>query len=167
MSTVAELTAESIPALTPTAKPKRSRKPRVKPVQAGAARLTSPEPTGAAPWATFGVGLTLTLSAALNGYANSLHAPVAWAGWALGMVIPTIVLVLTRVAGRKHRAGQLRPAFLAGASGVALLFLSVWHCSESIALLTGSGLILAVPMAVAIDCGLVACEVALISEPRD
>jgi hypothetical protein len=160
MSTVAELTAESIPALTPTAKPKRSRKPRVKPVQAGAARLTSPEPTGAAPWATFGVGLTLTLSAALNGYANSLHAPVAW-------VIPTIVLVLTRVAGRKHRAGQLRPAFLAGASGVALLFLSVWHCSESIALLTGSGLILAVPMAVAIDCGLVACEVALISEPRD
>jgi hypothetical protein len=82
------------------------------------------------------------------------------------MVIPTIVLVLTRVAGRKHRAGQLRPAFLAGASGVALLFLSVWHCSESIALLTGSGLILAVPMAVAIDCGLVACEVALICEPR-
>jgi hypothetical protein len=36
----------------------------------------------------------------------------------------------------------------------------------SIALLTGSPVALALPMAVAIDLGLVACEVALISEPR-
>jgi hypothetical protein len=57
-------------------------------------------------------------------------------------------------------------ARFAGCSGAALLLLSVWHCSQSIALLTGSPVALALPMAVAIDCGLVACEVALISEPR-
>ena len=50
-------------------------------------------------------------------------------------------------------------------SGVALLLLSVWHCSQSIALLTGSPVALA--LAVAIDCGLVACEVALITEARE
>ena len=47
-----------------------------------------------------------------------------------------------------------------------MLLLSVWHCSESIALLTGSPVWLALPMSVAIDCGLVACEVALITEGK-
>jgi hypothetical protein len=118
-------------------------------------------------WASFGVGLMLVLSAALNGYANAQHAPVAWAGWLMGLAVPVIVLVLAKVAGEKHRAGQKAVARFAGASGVALLLLSVWHCSQSIALLTGSPVALALPMAVAIDCGLVACEVALITEPRD
>jgi hypothetical protein len=117
-------------------------------------------------WATFGVVFTLVLSAALNGYANAQHAPVAWAGWLMGLAVPVLVLVLAKITGEKWRAGQRAVAWFAGGSGVALLFLSVWHCSEAIALLTGSPIALALPLAVAIDCGLVSCEVALISEPR-
>jgi hypothetical protein len=107
------------------------------------------------------------LSAGLNGYANAQHSPVAWPGWLMGLAVPVIVLTLAKVAGEKWRAGQRRVGGLAGASGVALLFLSVWHCANSIALLTGSPLALAMPMAVAIDCGLVACEIALITEAQD
>jgi hypothetical protein len=110
---------------------------------------------------------TLVLSAGLNGYANAQHAPSAFAGWLMGLAVPVLVLTLSKVAGEKYRAGQKPIAWLAGGSGIALLFLSVWHCANSIALLTGSGLLLAVPMSVAIDCGLVACEIALITEPRD
>ncbi|MBP3959534.1 hypothetical protein J8F10_30180 [Gemmata sp. G18] len=106
------------------------------------------------------------LSAGLNGYANAQHSPVAWPGWLMGLAVPVIVLTLAKVAGEKWRAGQRRVGGLAGASGAALLFLSVWHCANSIALLTGSPLALAMPMAVAIDCGLVACEIALITETR-
>lgn len=113
-------------------------------------------------WATFGVVFTLILSACLNGYANAQHAPVALAGWLMGIAVPVLVLVLSKVAGEKWKAAQFGVAYFAGTSGLALLFMSVYHCSESIALLTGSGLVLAVPMAIAIDCGLVACEVALI-----
>jgi len=76
------------------------------------------------------------------------------------------VLVLSKVAGEKFRSGQKPVAWFAGVSGIALLVLSVWHCSEAIALLTGSPVALAMPLAVAIDCGLVACEVALITEAR-
>jgi hypothetical protein len=85
----------------------------------------------------------------------------------MGLAIPVLVLTLSKVAGEKFRAGQTPIAWLAGGSGIGLLFPSVWHCSSSIALLTGSGLLLAVPMSVAIDCGLVACEIALRSEPRE
>lgn len=106
-------------------------------------------------------------SAALNGYANAQHSPVAWAGWLMGLAVPVIVLTLAKVAGEKWRAGQRWVGGLAGGSGMALLFLSVWHCANSISLLTGSPLALAMPMAVAIDCGLVACEIALITEPRN
>lgn len=106
------------------------------------------------------------LSAALNGYANAQHAPVAWAGWLMGLAVPVIVLTLAKVAGEQYRGGQKPVARFAGASGVALLLLSVWHCSQPVALLTGSPVALALPMAVALDCGLVACEVALIGEDR-
>lgn len=117
-------------------------------------------------WAAFGVVFTLALSACLNGYANAQHSPVALAGWLMGLSIPVLVLVLSKVAGEKYRAGQRPVAWFAAVSGVALLLLSVWHCSQSIALLTGSPVALAMPMAVAIDCGLVACELAIITEPR-
>lgn len=139
-------------------KPRRVRKPK--------AAKPTPQPSPAAGWARFGVMFTLILSAGLNGYANAQHAPVAWAGWVMGLAVPVIVLTLSKVAGEKWQAGQRPVAWFAGGSGVALLALSVWHCSESIALLTGSGLALAVPMAVSIDCGLVACEVSLIGERR-
>lgn len=148
------------PAPRPTArvKPKRKTAPAVQPAPTRDAAVVQ--------WATFGVLFTLVLSAALNGYANAQHAPVVWAGWLMGLAVPVLVLVLAKVAGEKYRAGQKPVARIAGASGLALLFLSVWHCANSIALLTGSGLVLAIPMAVAIDCGLVACEIAIITEPR-
>ena len=143
----------------PVGAPAKCRRPRARgKAAAGRASVTR--------WASFGVGLMLVLSAALNGFANAQHAPVAWAGWAMGVAVPVIVLVLAKVAGEKYRSGQKPVARFAAASGVALLLLSVWHCSQSIALLTGSPVALALPMAVAIDCGLVACEVALVTEPR-
>ena len=140
---------------------KKGRKSKTAPAPKGAARAGE---RSVKQWATFGVGFMLVLSAALNGYANAQHSPVAWAGWLMGLAVPVIVLTLAKVAGEKYRAGQKPVAWAAGGSGVALLFLSVWHCSESIAMLTGGSLGLAVPMAIAVDCGLVACEVALISE---
>ena len=84
----------------------------------------------------------------------------------MGVAVPVLVLVLSMVCGEKFRAGQQPVEWFVGGSGIALLFLSVWHRSEAIALLTGSPVALALPLALAIDCGLVACEVALISEPR-
>jgi hypothetical protein len=117
-------------------------------------------------WATFGVVFMLVLSAILNGYANAQHAPVALLGWMMGLAVPVIVLVLSKVAGEQYHAAKMGVAWLAGAPAVGILFLSVYHCSASIALLTGSTLVLAVPMAIAIDVGLIACEVALITEKR-
>lgn len=146
---------EGGPVVTEKPKAKRSRKPKPAPAAA---------PTGAAGWALFGVAFTLILSAGLNGYANAQHAPVAWAGWLMGLAVPVLVLTLSKVAGEKWVAGDRPVAWLAGGSGVALLFLSVYHCANSIALLTGSGLFLAVPMAVSVDVGLVACEIAIITE---
>lgn len=115
-------------------------------------------------WATGGVVFMATLSALLNGYANAQHATAPLAGWGMGLSVPVIVLILGRVAGNKWRKSQRRIAYLTGGSGVALLFLSVYHCAMSIAALTGSPLLLALPMAVAIDCGLVMCEISAITE---
>lgn len=113
--------------------------------------------------AMIGVVVMALLSALLNGYANSLHSPTAWAGWGMGIVTPIIVLILGKVAGSKWRVEQRWMAYLAGGSGIGLLALSVFHCAESIALITGSHLMLAAPMAIAIDIGLVACELAIIT----
>ena len=158
-------TATDVPALPP--KSSRVKRAVRKPRPVAVVSPVPPPASGAKAWAAFGVVFTLALSAVLNGYANAQHAPHALAGWLMGVSVPVIVLVLSKVCGEKYRIGQRGPAYLAGGSGATLLFLSVWHCSQSIALLTGSGLALAVPMAVAIDFGLVACEVALISEPRE
>lgn len=116
--------------------------------------------------ASFGVIFMATLSALLNAYANGQHASVEWAGWGMGMAVPIIVLVLGKVAGDMFRKKQMMVAFLNGGSGLALLFLSVYHCSESISLLTGCSVGLAFPQAVAIDFGLIACEIAIIAETR-
>jgi len=80
----------------------------------------------------------------------------------MGFAVPIIVLTLSKVSGTTYLRGNRGVSYLAGGSGVALLFLSVYHCSESISMITGSGLGLAVPMALAIDCGLVSCEVSII-----
>ena len=105
-----------------------------------------------------GVIVMSALSALLNGYANALHSDVAWAGWAMGLVIPLIILILGKVASLLYKRGNGQAAKMTAGVGAGLLFLSVWHCATSIAALTGSPLLLALPMAVAIDCGFCCCE---------
>lgn len=55
-----------------------------------------------------------------------------------------------------------RVALAVGSVGTAVLLLSVWHCTEALTLLTGAPVVLAALLAVGIDCGLVACEVATV-----
>jgi len=116
-------------------------------------------------YANTGVIVMAALSAALNGYANAQHAAIGWAGWGMGIIVPVIILILGKVAALLYKRGQTRLAKLTAGVGVGLLALSVWHCSFSIAALTGNpSMWLAVPMAVAIDCGFVCCEVAALCD---
>lgn len=107
------------------------------------------------------VGITVLMSMGLNSLANSQHAPASmqWASCSIGAVIPVLVLLLGRIAGLTHKAGQLRLSYMVGGIGVAVLLLSVHHCQMSIQLLTGSNWMLSTMLAVGIDCGLVACEI--------
>lgn len=153
----------------PTSNGGTKKRKKRQPARESKATRTSRKPTKAERqltqkrWATVGVIMTAVLSAGLNGYANSLHASMAWAGWALGISVPLIVVTLGRVAtGANHKYVTL----MAVLSGLSLLGLSVWHCSESISLLTGSSVWLSLPMAIAIDCGLVSCETALMAEEK-
>lgn len=139
--------------------PKPAAKPR---------RLTRPAPPPAGDrmgvYATAGVAVMSVLSAGLNGYAHAQHATVVWAGWGLGIAIPVIILLLGKVGGCLFHRGRKTLAYATGAAGVGLLVLSVWHCTTSISLLTGSPLLLAAPMALAIDLGFVCCELALLED---
>jgi hypothetical protein len=78
------------------------------------------------------------------------------------VVVPVLVLILGRVAGLLHKRQLARLAYVVGAVGGVVLALSVVHCTDSISRLTGSGVLLSGLLAVGIDCGLVACEVAAI-----
>lgn len=162
-------TAVTVPKRKPASPAKRTTK-AVTSTAAKPEPATTPKPTAnlsTVRWATFGVVFMCVLSAGLNGYANAQHSPIAILGWMMGVSIPVIVLTLAKVCGEKYRDGQRSMAYLAGGSGVALLVLSVWHCAESIAIITGSPVLLAFPLALAIDAGLISCELALISEPRE
>src|SRR5262249_8642708 len=116
--------AEAPAATSAKSKTTRARKPKTAPAAKPAAETLSAAKANPAVvrWATFGVIFTLILSAALNGLANAQHAPVAWAGWLMGLAIPVLVLVLAKVTGEKFRGGQRTVAWFAGGSGVALLF---------------------------------------------
>ncbi len=116
-------------------------------------------------WATSYVALSAIMSMVLNAMANCHHAQdhVVMAG-AMGALIPVLVLLLGRVAGLLHRRKKYRLAYCVGGIGVVLLMLSVFHCTESIAVLTGSRWMLAAALAIGIDCGLVACEVVSVIE---
>ncbi len=142
--------------MEPALKLTTARKPRTRKV--AAPKLAKPDHL--ARYANTGVIVMAALSALLNGYANAQHATIGWAGWGMGLVIPAIILILGKVAALLHKRGQTRLAYVTAGVGIGLLALSVWHCSLSIAALTGSPLLLAAPMAVAIDCGFVCCEVA-------
>lgn len=111
-----------------------------------------------------GVALLTVLSASLNAYANSQHASVVWAGAVMGACIPAIILVLGKVAGLQWKRNNKSLAYFTGGTGISLLLLSVYHCSESIAMLTGSPLALAIPLAVSIDVGFIALELAALMD---
>jgi hypothetical protein len=115
-------------------------------------------------WAYAGVGLTLGLSAWLNGLAFSKHAEVPVHGWVLGLLIPVLILVFSRVGGMMYAAGVKTRAYVAGGACLPMLLLSVQHCAVSIARLTGEPVLLAALMALAIDAGLVVCELATVDE---
>lgn len=113
-------------------------------------------------WASAYIILSMLMSAGLNGYANAEFARPelkVWA-WGMGIMIPVLVLILSRVAGLLYKSKARRLAYLGGAVAGTLLTLSVWHCASSIALLTGSNMGLALAFAVGIDVGLVTCEIA-------
>lgn len=113
-------------------------------------------------WAYSGVGLTLTASAWLNGLAFAQHAPTSAHGWALGVTIPVMILVFARVSALLYGAGRRGLSYCGAGACLSMLLLSVQHCAVSIARLTGESVALAALMALAIDVGLVVCELATI-----
>jgi predicted anti-sigma-YlaC factor YlaD len=107
--------------------------------------------------------LAALLSCGLNAQANIRHAPEGWrtmAAAALGCIIPALVLLAGRVAGYLHKRGMPWGAVAVGFIASVALGLSVWHCQDSIAVLTGAHPFLATAMAVTIDAGMIACEAA-------
>jgi hypothetical protein len=54
-------------------------------------------------WSLGYIFTSITLSMGLNAYAFSLHAQVKWAGAALGIVIPILVLMLGRIASKLEK----------------------------------------------------------------
>lgn len=142
--------------LDPNKKSKTTTNPRKRPAK----KTKTPTQDSLHRWAKWGGYGLLGLSGLLNGYANALTSPHPAAAWGMGLVIPAIVLLGSHMAGGSHRrkAGKLAGLFVAGAA--SLLALSVWHCAESIAIITGSHIAMALPMAIAIDVILVGCELA-------
>jgi hypothetical protein len=113
-------------------------------------------------WAYAGVGGTLALSGWLNGLAFAQAAPSPVHGWALGVAIPVMLLVFSRVAALLYAQGRRVLAYCGAGACVSMLALSVQHCAVSIARLTGEHVALAALMALAIDTGLIVCELATV-----
>jgi hypothetical protein len=144
----------------PASKP--ARKPRSGGGRTTAAAKRDPLQT----WAYAGVGLTLGLSGWLNGLAFSAAAPSPVHGWALGVSIPVAVLIFSRVSALCYGHGRRPLAYCGAVACLSILLLSVQHCAVSIAALTGEHVVLAGLMALAIDAGLVACELATVTPRR-
>lgn len=160
--------------LTPARPPAKPRTRKLR--QGGALAVTTTTGGPAAPgntpaadpltrWARAGVGLSLGLSGLLNGFANAEHcAPgMGWAGWGLGLCVPALVLILSRVAGGAYLRGRRGLGLCGGAVALALLGLSVRHCAHTFAALTGADVWSATLWAVGVDAGLVVCELATLS----
>jgi hypothetical protein len=77
----------------------------------------------------------------------------------LGGVIPVLALILGKVALLAWKRGRQWLAGVVGGIGCAVPGRSVIHCTNAIAVLTGSEHVRARLLAVGIDCGLVASEV--------
>lgn len=115
-------------------------------------------------WSYVGVGTTLSLSAWLNGLAFEERASSAAAGWVLGLMVPILVLVFARVSALLWGRGQRWLAGVGGCAVLSILALSVQHLAGSISRLTGEAGWTAALMAVAVDAGLVVCELATVRE---
>lgn len=113
-------------------------------------------------WSYAGVGVTLGLSGWLNGLAFAERSPSPGMGWALGVAIPVMVLIFSRVGALLYALNRRNLAYCAAAATVSILALSVQHCAVSIARLTGEHVALAALMALAVDAGLVVCELATV-----
>lgn len=137
----------------PTRKPATTRKP------------TAPKRDELITWSHTGVITTAVLSAALNGYANAQTATIPALGATIGVCIPWVIYILCKVGGQQMARGHAYRARFTATAALALLALSIHHCAVSIALLTCGTSILTWEhwaMAIAIDMGLVACELATI-----
>jgi membrane associated rhomboid family serine protease len=113
-------------------------------------------------WAYTGVGLTLGLSGWLNGLAFTERPEVGIAGWILGVLVPVLVLVFSRVSAMCLARGELWLSGVGAGAVLAILALSVQHLASSISRLTGEAGWTAALMAVAVDAGLVVCELATV-----
>lgn len=113
-------------------------------------------------WAARYVGGAIGLSSVLNAYAvlSSSSATGGWqyVGVAFAGLVPVGVWVLAKQAASAYRGGKALGAYSVALAAVALLVLSLFHCSAAIAGLTGSDLLLSWCMALGIDYGLVASE---------
>lgn len=139
------------------------RKPvRAKGKRPAAVKAAKRASDGLRAWAYAGIGLTLGLSAWLNGLAFSGSAPWPVAGWGLGIMVPVLVLVFSRVAALLWGRGRRGLALVGGGAVLAVLGLSVQHLAASVAKLTGEGTATAFLLAVAVDVGLVVCELATV-----
>jgi hypothetical protein len=148
--------AATLAPFTPSAKPTR------KPARRTARKPKAEQPARVGIPAVAYIALAGLASCALNGLANSVSAPTGYAlpAWGLGIFVPVAVLLLGRTAGLLYRAKHRRLAYAVGTIAAVVLGLSVVHCSHSIALLTGSHWTLAAALAVGIDAGMVASEIA-------
>jgi hypothetical protein len=123
-------------------------------------------------WAHRYTAGAVVLSAGLNAWASvqdsgASNVVLIMAAAVVGGVVPVGVWVLSKLAGHLVRAGWRRMAGAAGGVGVFLLALSLWHCSAAIAGLTGAAWLLALLLAVGIDCGLVVSELAAVLVRED
>lgn len=150
---------------------KTVRKPRVAKPTASLPAAKTVKPLTVAhsdikPWAYTGVAGTLALSGWLNGLSFSHTAPTPAHGWVLGLAIPVLVLVFSRVAALCYARGLKSLAYAGAFATLSMLLLSVQHCATSIARLTGEHVALAALMALAIDGGLVVCELATVKTKK-
>ncbi len=108
----------------------------------------------------------MIMSGWLNGLAFAEAAPSRSQGWALGVLIPVMLLIGARVSALLWGAGRRGLAGCGAGACLSVLALSVQHCAVSISRLTGEHVALAALMALSLDGLLVVCELATISMGR-
>jgi len=139
-----------------TSKPSKPTKPTA--TKARSTKQTAVTGRGNRVWAQAGIGLSLTLSAGLNGLAFAEHASSPVLAWGLGVTIPALVLVFSRVSAGAWEQGRRGLAGAGALAASAVLVLSVQHLAVSISRITGEHVAVSALLAVAIDLGLVVWE---------